>query len=71
MQIKEILKEGKIKLIQNEIDDANIQAKMLMQFVLKESQSYIIANGEKELEKDKIEKYQNYINKIIKGIPIQ
>lgn len=71
MQIKELLKEGKIKLIQNEIDDANFQAKILMQFVLKQSQSFIIANGEKQLGENKIDEYNSYIDKIIEGKPIQ
>lgn len=71
MQIKELLKEGKIKLIENEIDDACIQAKILMQYVLKQSQSYIIASGEKRLEEHQINEYRSYIDKIIEGKPIQ
>lgn len=71
MQIKELLKEGKLKLIQNEIDDASIQGKILMQYVLKQSQSYIIANGEKRLEEHQIDEYRSYIDKIIEGKPIQ
>lgn len=71
MQIKELLKEGKLKLIQNEIDDASIQSKILMQYVLKQSQSYIIANGEKRLEEHQIDEYRSYIDKIIEGKPIQ
>lgn len=71
MQIKELLKEGKFKLIQNEIDDASIQSKILMQFVLKQSQSFIIACGEKQLEEYQVSEYKSYIDKIIEGKPIQ
>lgn len=71
MQIKELLKEGKLKLVQNEIEDASIQGNILMQYVLKQSNSYIIANGEKRLEEHQVNEYRNYINKIIEGKPIQ
>lgn len=38
---------------------------------LKNRGSYIIAHGEKELDTEKKEKFASYIDKIIKGIPIQ
>lgn len=34
MQIKQLLSEGKNKLIQDNIDDASMQARMVMQYVL-------------------------------------
>lgn len=40
MNIKELLNEGKIKLIENNINDAFLQAKILMQYILKESRKF-------------------------------
>ena len=36
MKIKELLNKGKKKLIKNNIDDAFLQARILMQYILKE-----------------------------------
>lgn len=47
MQIKQLLNEGKRKLIENNIEDASIQTRTLMQFILDKKQVYLIANGEK------------------------
>ena len=40
MNIKELLNEGKKKLIKNNINDAFLQAKILMQYILKESRKF-------------------------------
>lgn len=40
MQIKKILNEGKEKLIRNNIEDASMQAKVLMKYVLKNSRKF-------------------------------
>ena len=40
MNIKELLNEGKNKLIKNNINDAFLQAKILMQYILKESRKF-------------------------------
>ena len=40
MKIKELLNEGKKKLIENNINDAFLQARILMQYILKESRKF-------------------------------
>lgn len=71
MKINEAINKARSLLKQNNIDDANLQAKILIQYILKESQSYVIANGEKELDEYELNEYMLYINKIVNGLPIQ
>lgn len=71
MQIKQLLNEGKMRLNQNNIEDASMQARILMQYVLKKSQAYIIANSEEDLDSEKQEKFIKEIQKIVNGIPMQ
>lgn len=40
MQIKQVLNEGKEKLIKNNIEDAGLQAKILMKYVLNETRKF-------------------------------
>ena len=40
MKIKELLNEGKKKLIENNINDAFLQARILVQYILKESRKF-------------------------------
>ena len=71
MQIKELINEEKSRLIKNNIEDAGTISKLLMTYLLKEPQSYIVINGDKELEDLKVKEYISYIDKVIKGTPIQ
>lgn len=71
MQIKQLLNEGKRKLIENNIEDACIQTRTLMQFILDKEQVYLIANGEKELDNEQEEAFNKGVFKIISGVPIQ
>lgn len=71
MKINEAINKARSLLKQNNIDDANLQAKILIQYILKESQSYVIANGEKKLDEYELNEYMLYINKIVNGLPIQ
>ena len=40
MKIREIISEGKNKLIENNVQDSGLQAKILMKYVLKESRKF-------------------------------
>lgn len=71
MQIRELLNQERNRLIRNHVEDAGIITKILMQFVLKETQSYIVANGEKELDEYKTKEFTGYVDKIIDGTPVQ
>lgn len=71
MKIEELLKEGKENLIKNNIEDANVIARVLLQFVLNMNRNELILKNGEEVEKRKEEEYKKVIEKIIKGIPLQ
>ena len=71
MKIEELLKEGKIKLIENQIEDANLIARILLQFTLKLNRSEISLKEEQEVKKEDEKKYKEAIEKIVEGVPLQ
>ena len=71
MKIEEVLKEGKRILNENDIEDANLIARILLEFILDMDRSEIIIKQEQEVEKENEEKYKNLIEKIVQGIPLQ
>lgn len=71
MKIKDAILEGKLLLEKNNIDDSRIIVKTLIRYVLKKNETFIIVNGDCELEEEHKKTFFNKIDKIIKGIPIQ
>lgn len=71
MKIEELLKEGKIKLTENKIEDANLIARVLLEFVLKIDRNELIKKQLQEVEKEKKKEYKQKIEQILQGIPLQ
>lgn len=71
MKIEELLKEGKQKLNEKQVEDANLIARVLLQFVLKIDRNELIKMQEQEVEKKDKKEYEIAIQKIIEGIPLQ
>lgn len=71
MKVEEILKEGKIKLIENQIKDASFIARMLLQYVLKLDRANLILKKGQEMENKKEKEYIQAIEEIAQGIPLQ
>ena len=71
MKIEELLKEGKRILIENNIEDANIIARILLEFVLKINRNEIFLKQEQEVKIESEEKYRLNIEKIVQGVPLQ
>lgn len=71
MKIEELLKEGRKKIINNQIEDASLIAKILLEFILKINRNEIIIKQEQEVEKEKEQEYKLAIEKIVEGIPLQ
>lgn len=67
----ELLKQAESKLKKANIDDAHIQASMLLRYVLKQTKQQLIINSEEQVSFEKENEYNEYINKIINGTPIQ
>ena len=71
MNILELRKSGRNKLINNKIEDAIIKSDILLQFVLNMEKTELIINQEKEVNEENKNTYFYYIEEIIKGKPVQ
>ena len=67
----ELLKLGANVLKNENIQDSHIKASILLQYVLKQTKQDLIINSEEIVELSKINEYNNYLQAIIKGTPIQ
>lgn len=71
MKIQEAIYEANLKLQKERIDMPKQKARLLMQFLLKQTRQYIIVFDQKELNKKQEETYFKWIQKLIQGIPLQ
>lgn len=71
MKLEELLKEGKQKLINNKVEDANIIARILLEHILKIQRQELIKKLEQEVEKEEKQEYEKEIQNIIQGMPLQ
>lgn len=67
----ELLKLGENVLKKENIQDSHMKASILLQYVLKQTKQELIINSKEMVEPSKVNKYNNYLQKIIKGTPIQ
>lgn len=71
MKLEELLRKGKRKLTENQIEDASFIARVLLQYVLKLDRTDLILREGQEIEEGKEKEYWKTIEKIVQGIPIQ
>ena len=71
MQIKELLAQGRKELIENNIEDASLIARVLLQFVLNMDQIELLQKDAKQVNRKEKEDYEIALKKIIEGIPLQ
>lgn len=71
MKIKELINYGKKMLIENEIQDGSIIAKMLAEYILQIDRNQIIINEEKQISEEEKTRYYLALIEIIQGMPIQ
>lgn len=69
MTIQEALKQGMSKLKSTE--SPKLKARLLMQYILKQTRQYVIVNDMKELDEMQEKQYFEAIDKIKKGFPIE
>lgn len=69
MNISELLVNGKDLL--KDIEDGNIKARILLEYILKLSREKIVSNPNIEVSDNNVESYLNKINDIKNGMPIQ
>ncbi len=71
MKINEILEKTIIKLKEKNIEDATTKARRLLAFVLNEKKEYLITHNDCDLQTEQQKQFEQYINEIINGKPIQ
>jgi release factor glutamine methyltransferase len=69
LNISELLVNGKHLL--KDIEDGNIKARILLEYILKLSREKIVSNPNTEVSDNNVESYLNKINDIKNGMPIQ
>lgn len=71
MKIKEILEEARKELDKNNIEDSGIIARELLTYITKTDKLYLIVNMEENLDEEIYKKFNEKIQEIINGMPIQ
>ena len=71
MNIKQLIDYGEKELIKNNIDEALLKSKILMEYCLGKTREYILINLSKEIDDTVEEKFKELINRAIKNEPIQ
>lgn len=71
MKISELLYESINELKENNVEDARLQAKVLMAYILKMDEQFLIVHGQEELTLQKQNEFNKGIHKLIEGVPIQ
>lgn len=71
MNIKDILKKGNKILQENNVEDNVIKSRILLSNLLNKNKEYLIIHDDEILSKEIEEKYFEYIEELLTGIPIQ
>ena len=71
MKIEELLREGKKVLEKNNIEEASIISRSLLQYVLKIDRNKLVINKDEEVENNKENEYIGYIKEVVAGKPVQ
>lgn len=71
MKIEEMIKEANKKLRKNQIEDASLIARVLLQFVLKLDRSELLLKQAQEIGQKEEQEYEAWIQKIVEGVPLQ
>lgn len=71
MKIREALRKGTIELKINNIDEPNIKARLLMQYILKKDRQYLLIYDGEDLKTKQENDYFESIDELINGKPLQ
>ena len=71
MKIKELINIGIQKLNKNNIEDSSLITKKLLQKLLNITDTQIVIKSDEQINQDIVNKYEEMLNKIIEGIPLQ
>lgn len=71
MTIKETIKKGMIELKTNGVEEPNLKARLLMQYILNKPRQYLLVNDDEILTLRQEVNYFKGIKRLIEGIPLQ
>ncbi len=71
MTIYELIKKGTIILKTNNIENANLKSRLIMQYVFKKDRQYILINDKLEPSKEKEKYFLQCIDMLVENIPLQ
>lgn len=71
MTIKEAIGKATIKIKTKNVDSPKLKARLLMQYILKQTRQYLMVYDDNKLTQAQEEKYFKAIEKLVKGIPLQ
>lgn len=71
MRLKELLNVGIQTLREKKIEDSDMKAKVLLEFLLKQDRNYLLVNSDKEISKQDENKYKKWIRELSEGRPLQ
>lgn len=71
MTIKELILYGTKKIKEANIENANLQTKILLSDLLNKPKEYLIINQDEEIEIKKEKEFKKNVEKIVNGYPIQ
>jgi len=71
MNIKDLIDEGIKKLNENNIDDSVLKSKKVLEYVLNQNKSYLVAHYDEPVEEKFVMKYKKHLQDLILGKPLQ
>lgn len=71
MKIKELIVKGMQNLKENQIEDSNMKARILMQYITQKSREQLVLDMNEEISQEKEMIYFKYLQELIKGKPLQ
>ena len=71
MKINQLLEGAKQELIKNNIEDASMVARILLQYVFNMTRTELLRKDTQEVEEEQKKQYQKLLQQIIEGKPLQ
>jgi len=69
--IQEAIHKASLELKMKNIESPKQKARLIMQFILKQTRQYLIVYDTKQLTKEQVEEYKKAIQKLQNGVPLQ
>lgn len=71
MKLNELLKDGIYVLKENNIQECNLKARLLLSFLLNKPKEYLIINDTEEIDTENQMKYYSLLDRLTSGEPLQ